>query len=66
MEFLTFIIIVISVSFLILIGALIILRTFYTKRKRMFEKSKEADNELKKIDFSEKNEFIKNNSRFKE
>jgi hypothetical protein len=29
------------------------------KRKRMFEKSKEADNKLKKIDFSGKNEFIK-------
>ena len=59
MEFLTFIIIVISVSFLILVGVLITLRIFYVKRKRMFEKSKEADNRLKKIDFSEKNEFIK-------
>jgi hypothetical protein len=58
MEFFTFIIIIISVSFLILIGAFIILRTFYMKRKRMFEKSKEADNTLKKINFPEKKEFM--------
>ena len=59
MEFLTFIIIVISVSFIILIAALITLRLFYLKRKKIFDKSKEADNKLKQIDFSQKNEYIK-------
>ena len=59
MEFLTFIIIIISISFIILIALLTILRIFYLKRKKIFDESKEADNRLEKIDFSQKNEFIK-------
>ena len=53
-----FLLIGISVSIIFLVGIFIIIKLFYFRKKDTFEKSKKADDHLKKIDFKQKNDKL--------
>ncbi len=48
-----------SISVSILIGTLIFIRIFYSKRKKMYEDSKKADEKLERIDFDKHKKYFK-------
>jgi len=48
-----------SISTFILIGTLIFIRIFYSKRKKMYEDSKKADEKLERIDFDKHKKYFK-------
>ncbi len=54
-----FFIIGIAVSIVLLVGTLMIIRIFYFRKRDTFEKSKKADENLKKINFKQENDYLK-------
>jgi hypothetical protein len=55
-----YLIVGISISAFLLLGTLVFLMIFYFRKKQLYEKSKNQDKDLRKIDFDQKNEFLDN------
>jgi len=48
-----------TISIIVLIGTFIGIRLYYVKKKRIYEKSKEADKKLERIDFDRHEDYFK-------
>jgi|GEM_PF-2528717 len=59
MDFFLFILIAGSISLFLLIGTFLVIRSFYFRRKKRFDRSKEEEDRLKSLDFDSRDRYKK-------